>query len=159
MSMENYQQAIAIISANQQINHFIGTRSENLLLAAERAIGFPFPPIYRRFLSDFGAGNFGYIEIYGVIDDDFENSSIPDGVWFTLTERVQNEFPVNYFIFSETGSGEFYCFELNEQAYDTPIFIYEPGIPLKHQKMEKVANDFGEFLLYKIQQVVENGTE
>ncbi len=44
--------------------------------------------IYKPFdyLKTFGAGNFGAQEIYGIINADFENSSVPDAIWYTLTE-------------------------------------------------------------------------
>ena len=50
-------------------------------------LGLEFPPSYRRFVLDFGAGSFGASEVYGVIDSNFENSSVPDAVWCTLDVR------------------------------------------------------------------------
>ena len=65
----------------------MGPRPEELVAAAERALGLEFPPGYREFVLDLGAGDVGGEEFFGVVDDGFEDSAIPDGVWLTLRER------------------------------------------------------------------------
>ncbi|KAF0804037.1 cell wall assembly/cell proliferation coordinating protein, KNR4-like protein [Alcanivorax xiamenensis] len=78
--MKECNEAIALIQKNPDVGTFVGPPEERLIELAEKALGQVFPPSYRRFTLELGAGNFGAVEIYGVIDDDFENSSIPDGV-------------------------------------------------------------------------------
>src|SRR5262249_46923832 len=87
MSIDAYEEAAQIIRSNPDKGRFIGPRDASVVEAAEAAIGRPFPSTYRRFVSELGAGNFGPFEVFGVIDADFEDSSVPDGIWYTLTER------------------------------------------------------------------------
>jgi antitoxin YobK len=63
-----------------------------------------FPPTYRRFLLEYGAGNVRSTEIYGVMDDDFENSSVPDAIWHNLTTRREG-YSEGLFSFYAVGDG------------------------------------------------------
>jgi hypothetical protein len=60
---------------------------------AESALGICFPPSYRAFLQAFGAGSIRGREIYGILDGDYQNSAIPDGIWLTLQERQSSGLP------------------------------------------------------------------
>ena len=75
--MSDYERAAALIAESKDDADFAGPRPAELIQAAEEALGVQFPPTYRRFVSEYGAGNIGSTEIYGVIDFDFEASSIP----------------------------------------------------------------------------------
>src|SRR5437764_12396518 len=88
MPVSDYEEATELIAEHRVLADFVVPRDEALVGAAEEALSVQFPPSYRRFLREFGAGSFGGQEIYGVIDDaDFEHSSIPDAVWNTLSLR------------------------------------------------------------------------
>lgn len=91
MSWDTYQQAIHLMEQNKEECDFVGERTDELINKAENVLGFSFSKIYRDFVKKFGAGNFGSQEVYGVIDDDFENSTVPDAIWFTLTEREDSK--------------------------------------------------------------------
>jgi hypothetical protein len=52
----------------------VGERPEALVDPAEQTLGLRFPPSYRAFVRELGAGDAGGEEFYGVIDD-FENST------------------------------------------------------------------------------------
>lgn len=148
MSLENYNKALKIIENNKKMCHFAGPRSEKLLTFAEETLGIEFSPLYRDFLKRFGAGNFGSQEIYGVIDEDFENSSVPDAIWFTLTEREEGGFPSNLLVIYDNGE-ELFCLDNNKRnLYNEPAIVsYIPGQDLHLQLFETIAEDFGDFLL------------
>ena len=74
-----------------------GKQSEEIIVSAEKKIGYHFPPTYRNFLIKYGAGNIGSSEIYGVISRDFENSSIPDAVWYALKMRKEFDFHITFY--------------------------------------------------------------
>jgi hypothetical protein len=149
--MENFKKAAEIIRRNPSKSFFAGAKSLSLLEKMEEVIGYPFPPTYRAFLAEFGAGNFGAMEFFGVIDEDVEDSSVPDGVWYTLTERREVHLPEYLFVVGETGTGELYCLRL-EKSYteDAPVIIVNPGADPAHQEGELVASDFGSFLLDRV---------
>ena len=137
------------IEADKSKGFFAGQRSEELISLAEAALGLKFTGAYREFLKNYGAGNFGAQEVYGVVTDDFENSSVPDGIWYTLTEREEISLPNNLLVIYDTGSDELYCLDFQRMNSDNePVIVsFVPGVDLNKQEYELIANDFGDFLL------------
>jgi len=149
MSMADYERARAIIASNKGKGAFAGPRSEDLVRKAEAALGVRFPTTYRQFLLDYGAGNFGSAEFYGVIDEDWENSSVPDGVWYTLSERSQSGMPAELVVVGDAGTGHLYVIDVSEE--DGPVCAVDPGSDMTDR--ERVASDFGTFFLQRVHQV------
>lgn len=149
MSYANYKKAVEIMNKNKEKCHFIGEHSNELIEKAEDVLGLKFSKIYKEFLINYGAGNYGSEEILGVIDEDFEESSVPDGIWYTLTEREEVDLPMNLVVIYEEGSGELFCLDFNSLNEEKePIVVsYVPGENNKNQKYIKIADDFGDFLL------------
>lgn len=85
MSLASYKNAISIMNGNKDKWFFTGSKSKELITLAEERLGIKFWKIYMEFLRRYGAGNFGAQEVYGIIGDDFDNSSVPDVIWYTLT--------------------------------------------------------------------------
>lgn len=150
MSMADYEQAKMIIDTNKDKGTFVGPRPEDLVKKAESALGIRFPKTYRQFLLDYGAGNFGLAEFYGVIDDDWEDSSVPDGVWYTLNERTESNMPPELIVVGDTGTGELYVLDLSEG--DGPVCVVDPGTAMTTR--ERVAPDFGAFLLDRVLKII-----
>jgi antitoxin YobK len=146
MAATNYAAAMEIIQRHPDLNDFIGAREEESVVAAERALSLKFPPLYRRFLRELGCGSFGSSEIYGVCTVNFENSSVPDGIWLTLEERRSAYLPPYFVILAALGDGPY-------AVLDTR-FSYEPDqCPVKawlRREMDMIASDFGEFLLQQV---------
>jgi len=152
MSKETYFKAVNMIEGHEDIADFIGERSEGLVKKAELILGLEFSPLYRDFIKRYGAGNFCAEEIYGVINDDFENSSVPDAVWFTLTERKSFNLPNNLLVIYDTGIGELNCLDFNQinSNGEPPVIAYVSG----SSETNIVAEDFGDFLLSLIEREV-----
>ncbi len=85
--MNELEQAIRLIDQNAASADFEGPKSEELVRLAEGALGLTLPPTYREFVRRQGCGDIAGEEFYGVIKDDFENSTVPNGIWLTLNER------------------------------------------------------------------------
>lgn len=150
MSMADYEQAKRIINESKGRGIFVGPRPEALVKKAEVALGVRFPATYRQFLLDYGAGNFGSAEFYGVIDEDWEDSSVPDGVWYTLKERAESSMPTEFVVVGDTGAGELYVLD---SAQDRgAVWIVDPGTSMTAR--EQVAADFGAFLLDRVQEIM-----
>jgi len=149
MSVETYQKAKQIISAQTDIADFVGGRSNDLISMAENELDLKFTGLYLDYLQTFGAGNFGAEEIYGIINDDFENSSVPDAIWYTLTERKETNLPNNLLVIYDTGSEELFCLDFNnlDDKNEPRVVSFVPGMQLESQTYEIIANDFGDFLL------------
>lgn len=145
--MDEYEQAAGLIRANPARARFAGPRPGHLVVAAEAVLGIRLPQVYRRFVLDFGAGNFGSAEFYGVIDDDFDNSCTPDGVWFTRSEWVAGHLPRGVIVVGSTGDGDLYCLDTRE-GKEPPVSIWRPGP--RASMIDTVARDFGEHLLERV---------
>src|SRR5690625_111709 len=156
MLINSYQKAKKIITENESLNEFIGGRFEELILKAEQKLNLKFSPSYLDFLKTFGAGNFGAEEIFGVIHDDFENSSVPDAIWYTLSERQVSSLPNSLLVIYDSGSDDLFCLNFNNlnDAREPRIVAYTPGVALKHQSYEVIADNFGDFLLDLVSQEI-----
>lgn len=156
LSIDHYKQAIAIMESDVTKYSILGPRPEELVAKAEKELGLHFASQYRDFLLRFGTAHIGYHEIYGVIDDDFENSSVPDAIWYTLVERHKGDvrLPSHLVIISDTGDGGLLCLDFKRLTNDSEptVVHYEPGLADKSQTYEVVAADFGDFLLDCISQ-------
>jgi SMI1-KNR4 cell-wall len=150
MSMQDYEAAREVIRSNPSRAKFVGPRDPELVDKAEQALGLRFPPTYRRFLEELGAGNIGPFEVLGVIDDDFEESMVPDGIWYTLTER-ETGLPDDLAIVGEVGDGSLYALRLDGSGGEAPVVLFEPGAD---DAPEEVAyEDFGAFLRAGVERV------
>lgn len=146
MSMADLNRALELINGHPELAEFAGPRDLALLTLAEEVLGGKFPPTYRAFVESLGAGNFGAFEVYGVIDSDFDHSTVPDAVAVTLKDRSDNKLPDRYLVIGSTGYGPEYCIELSDNG-ESPVFVFKSGPPSIRQRIEDVARDFGEFLL------------
>ncbi|MFC4619367.1 SMI1/KNR4 family protein [Camelliibacillus cellulosilyticus] len=147
MSLDSYKKAKEIIYSNEDLADFVGGHSEQLIELAEKKLSIKFNGLYLDFLKSFGAGNFGTQEIYGILGSDFDNSSVPDGIWYTLTERIESNLPNNLLVIYDTGSDELFCLDYKQLDinHEPKVVSYIPGV--KKQPLEIIANDFGDFLL------------
>lgn len=157
MSNKTYQKAKKIILKNEDSATFHGEKSIDLIAKAEAAVGLKFTGTYLDFLKTFGAGNFGSEEVYGIIDDDFENSSVPDAIWYTLTLRKSVNFPDHFLVIYDTGTGDVFCLDYNntDSNGEPKIVAIDPGYALKNQTLELIADNFGDFLLELVEEELE----
>lgn len=152
MSQQDYIDAVDLLEQNSEISDFVGSIAEETLRKAENKIGITFPPVYREFVLNYGAENFGSEEVYGILKDDFDNSSIPDSVWFTLKQREEIDLLRNLVIIYHTGGEEMFCIDVSQknEFNESPIVSYSIGVDPEYQKYELIASDFGEFFLQRI---------
>ena len=150
--MADYEQAVALIDENEDEADFVGARSPALIQRAELAVGLRFPPTYRRFLIEYGAGNIGGTEIYGVIEDNFESSSVPDAIWLNLTDRREG-----LFVFCALGEGTEFCLDTSRTAPDGEMAVVavDPGGEVR----EEIASDFGSVLLALVREGLDFGED
>ncbi len=147
MSIQDYETAKRLIDAYQDKADFAGPQPESLVRAAEAKLGVEFPPLYRRFLLEYGVGGMGGFEIYGIIQEDFDHSGIPDAIWYSLQEQRDSNLPRGFVAICNSGDGEIICLDCEDLPTEPPVMVFEPGYPLEEQCWEVVAEDFGEFFL------------
>lgn len=143
MSIEDYVRAKELI-AQAGGGDFEGAKPEILVAKAEAALGVRFPPSYRRFLLELGCGHIEGVEVFGLIDDNFEASSIPNGVWLTLSERRAMGLNTAYVIVGESGDGAYYALDTSalDASRENPVV----KLSMSGAREEKVADSFGSYL-------------
>ena len=153
MSMEDLIEGIQLTKKFE--SDFVGRQSELLISSAEVALGITFPLTYKKFLLELGCGNIGCKEFYGIINEDFYNSGIPDAVWITMQERRDSELPQPMVIVCNDGMGNYHVIDtaVQNQNGENPIKIWTPGVSGATNEMIKIADDFGIFFLKEVREV------
>lgn len=142
MSMENYLSAVDLINDSGD-GDFEGEKTDVLIEKAETALKLKFPPTYKQFLKEFGCGDIGGEEFYGLISDEFIDSTVPNGIWLTLNERKNINLPEEHVIIYATGDGTYYALDtsqINESGECPVVALSSEG-----QRVEIIAEDFGQF--------------
>jgi len=149
MGMQELKLALDLIQRNPDRCLFAGEREETVIKLAEDALGFSFPPTYRMFLERLGAGSFGGEEIYGVIDENFVDSGVPDAVWTTLRGRREWGLPDQLLVVYFDGGTDYFALDTSKRNDDdeSPVVVWHPGLSSPDSVPETVASDFGRFLL------------
>lgn len=155
MSRADFDKALKLIAEHGDVAEFVGPRPADLIAKVEKALGHEFPSQFREFVSRFGAGSFGSFEIYGVIDEEFERSSVPDGAWLNLKERREYGLAHNLLVIADLGNGDRYCIELQDGTEGRVVLLIH-GRPPAEAAREFVAEDFGAFLLEQVEWVLED---
>ena len=147
MSLEDYREAVSLISAHSDSADFGGQRPAELVERAEAALGVRFPPSYRAFVRELGAGDVAGEEFYGITSDEFVDSSIPNGIWLTLREREDSGLPEHLVIVYEDGEGDYYAVDTSKEGSEgeNPVVLWIPGASQPDDDLEQVADDFGTF--------------
>ncbi|MDN7228275.1 SMI1/KNR4 family protein [Planococcus sp. N064] len=149
MTQNTYKAAKKLLLKYKSKADFVGEVPSGIIAKAEEALELEFTGSYLDFLQNFGAGDFNGEEIYGILDSDFENSSVPDAIWYTLQERKETNLPLNLLVIYDTGSEELFCLNFNDldETGDPKVVSYMPGIDMGEQNFEIIAENFGDFLL------------
>ncbi|CAG9001018.1 MAG: hypothetical protein CENE_03026 [Candidatus Celerinatantimonas neptuna] len=130
---------------------FEGEKDIALIEKAELALNLKFPPSYRIFLKTLGCGDIEGLEFYGLIDGNFESSSVPNAIWLTLYERKASALPDHLVLIYGVDDGTFY-------AVDTKITGLNGENPIVRYRAdgvtEKVADSFGSFLLSELKTIL-----
>jgi hypothetical protein len=151
MSMEDMERVLELVREHQDEATFAGPRGR-LVAAAEAALGHPLPPTFRRFVEELGAGDLAGVELYGIVDEDFEDSGIPDAIWFTLEERREAGLPEGLVLVMQDIDGFFACLDTRGVARgaEAPVVAWREGEP-----SERLASDFGAFVREQLEQALE----
>ncbi len=153
MSIEDFVATAQIIADHDEASRFRGEQPDELVERAEAALGIKLPPSYRAFVRQLGAGHIAGEEFYGVTSDDFVDSSVPNGIWLTLTERQDSGLPDPFVIVYEDDEGDYYALDSSRDAGggEYPVVRWTPGGSEPGDDLEIVASDFGSFFRETVQ--------
>ena len=147
--MDDLNRFLDLVEEYEDEADFVGPRDEALVAAAEAALGLSFPPTYRRFVAELGAGDIAGQEFYGVISDEFVNSSVPNGIWLTLKARGEWSLPESMIVVAFDGGVDYFVIDTAKAtgAQEPAVEIWRPGITGAEDELARAAVDFGEFVL------------
>lgn len=145
-ALDFYRDAKALV--DERGGDFDGAKSDELLSRAESLLSLTFPPSYRQFLLELGCGSVDGFEVYGVIHEDFERSSVPDAIWLTLDQRRNGGLSTNYVLIGDVGDGTRYAIDTSvaDESGENPVVL----LSFDARKSERIASSFGEFLFESI---------
>jgi hypothetical protein len=142
-AIESYEKAEMLLRTSPK-SDFVGARDPRIIASAEKLLDAKFPPSYCRFLLEFGCGNIGGQEIYGVIDENLERRPIPNAVWLNI-QRHRRGWSQDFFVFYEYGDGTSCAFNFSNADSDGESAIWL--LDVNGKIVGKVEDNFGEFLL------------
>ena len=156
MSYENFKKAFELIDSNKSLLWGeYPQRKETILLASEK-LGVPLPFLYCEFLKKIGILRFGAMEIYGIWKETFDGG-YADIVASTLENRSTYKTFHKYIIIENIDS--FYYVldtsEMNENGECPVKGGYGLFLPDDQIEIEEYYEDFGDFLLDRIEQELE----
>lgn len=159
MGMGHMEDGLELVRKNPAKAMFVGKRALTTVAKAENALGVIFPPTYRRFLTELGAGDIGGEEFYGITRTEFTDASVPNGVWLTLEER-KTGLPEPLVVVYATGDGTWFAIDTSarDDTGEAPIVAWTPGLSKPDEPLEKVSPDFGEFFFTRIRDALGNPT-
>jgi cell wall assembly regulator SMI1 len=151
MSIQKYEQARELIKGAGG-GDFEGAKPEVLVAKAEATLGLTFPPSYRRFLLQMGCGDINGLEVFGLINDNFDKSTVPNGIWLTLNQRRAIGLNRSYVIIGDGGDGTYYALDTQQavEGGEAPVV----RLSVDGRDSEVVANSFGAFLLEAVKRVI-----
>ncbi len=121
--MESFEKLKTIVIEHEECIDVGGGVSEALIKKAEAFLRVSFPESLKLYLKEWGNLAIGPLEFYGMTgNDDFESSKIPDGVWFTASERSALGLPHHFFVLLNNEGDEFHCIDLDTEevkSWDT----------------------------------------
>ncbi|HTS82715.1 MAG TPA: SMI1/KNR4 family protein [Myxococcaceae bacterium] len=154
MTVEKYRRARELITKAGG-GDFAGPKPESLVARAEEALGLRFPPSYRQFLLELGCGDVGGFEVYGVVDDDFVHSSVPDAIWMTLEERRNVGLDPRYLVIGTLGDGTLDCLDTVHLGRDGEAPVVQ--LSSEGEDPVRLADSFGEYFLTEVESALSEG--
>jgi len=132
---------------------FAGPKPESLLASAEAALGFRFPPSYRQFLLELGSGDVAGFEIYGLVDDHFEEARVPDAIALTLEARRAGLDP-RYLLIGTLGDGSHDCHDTGhlDGSGEAPVVQLSSDF----EEPVRLADSFGAYFLAEVGDALSN---
>ena len=123
---------------------------------AETYLDIKFSETYKQFLLSYGFLYFGYRRIYGIIDDNFINSEVPDMVWLTEKSRKDFDLPHHIIPISDIGDGSDYALDLSQMnsEQECPVVVWPAGGYEETPELEIVAPDFGTWFLSEVREQI-----
>jgi len=147
MSYQNFEKAIELA---QQCDGYCdgGGKPSEIVAKAEELVGIKFSRQNNQYFKQHGYIEFFGSEVFGIVEDDFSGAHAGCAIEATLIDRNSLNLPQEWltiYFFDDGHYGYLDYSQLNEEG-EPPVIkaIYDGE---KYVMVEKVAEDFGDFLL------------
>ena len=159
MSYSNYEKALEL--AKQCKSYRIGTGKSNIIIQkAEDLFGFKFSKQNYIYFEDLGYLDFFGNEIYGITKDNFSGDPCGNCIETALVDRKEYNLPKEWLPIYFYDDG-YMCYldysQLNEDGEPPVIMAIYNGE--KYVVVERVAEDFGDFLLELVEERLKRQAE
>jgi len=147
MSLQNFVRAIEL-AKKCEFYTIAGEKSEEVVLKAEELFGYKFSKQNFQFFKHLGYLSFFGCEIFGIIKDDFSGKYTGCAIEAALSDRKSNNLPAEWlpiYYFDDGYMGYLDYGQLNDEGEPPVIMSLYNGE--RYEAPEKVAEDFGDFLL------------
>jgi len=152
MSYQNFEKALEL--AKQCKFYTIkGERTDEVVIKAEKLFGCKFSKQNYEFFKKLGYLSFFGNEFYGICKDDFSGEHAGCAIEATLQDRKKLNLPSKWltlYFFDDGYYGYLDYSQLNEYSEPPVIMAIYDG--KKYITVEKVAEDFGDFLLMLVEE-------
>ena len=147
MSYQDFENALELASRCK--NYTVrGTVSDEVISNAEILFGYKFSEQTYNFLKKVGYLSFTGHEFFGICNDDFTGDHHGNMIESTLADRKDYQLPrewLTIYFFDDGYYGYLDYSKLNKSGEPSVIMAIYNG--REYEMVEKVANDFGEFIL------------
>jgi hypothetical protein len=146
--LSDYDEAVAVVADHLDEADF-EAQPEERVDRAEQVLGVRFPPSYRRFLLEYGAGGVGSEEIYGIVNDDFDDPRPPQAVGLTQRLRREGQISDDLVVTYNLGQGSYYALDTANAGPDgeAPVVGFTPGLNSAGDELDTIAPSFASFFL------------
>jgi SMI1-KNR4 cell-wall len=155
MSVRDYEKAISLLAENGLKPIEVRRPSQHDIQRVEQRLGVTLPESYLRMLLDFGLLQVRSISISGLGNSGLEGTTASSVVFATENDRSNKLISKSMITIAFAGYGPFFvidCSQLNENR-EAPVYEVPAG-GISYGK-DKVAEDFGSFLLKEVENILE----
>jgi SMI1-KNR4 cell-wall len=155
MSVGDYEKAISLLAKNDLKPIEVRRPSQHDIQRLEQRLGITLPESYMRMLLDFGLLQVRSISISGVGNSGLEGTTASSVVFATENDRSNGLISKFMITIAFAGYGPFFVIDCSQLAENRTAPIYEiPAGGISYGK-DKIAEDFGNFLLKEVENMLE----
>lgn len=154
MSKANFVKALKLVKKCDDFDKG-GKVSKKAVEKAQQLLGIPFSKQEFEYLSKFGYIEFFGVELYGILNENFEDDGEYEGcmVEWTLNERKNGSIPDKWIALRFDDDGGMVFLDHSElDADDEPKVILAEFDGHQYKKSETLADDFGDYLLELVEE-------
>lgn len=156
MSYQNYQEAMEL-AAKCKFYTTAGGKSQEEISKAEDLLGVRFSKQCRNFYEQYGYMSFSGNEIFGIDTEDKSGELEGNSVAYALHEREEYGLPIYWIPLYSFDDGMLAFLDYSTVNADCePCVITAAFNGIEYEAKEKIAGDFGEFVLQLVKQALED---